>query len=94
VEPVTETAADLGGPVTDTTVGLVEPVTAAAASNFYPCSIRYKGKTFPSVEHAYQYTKAVHHKDLFMARLVFSAAAAWECKILSHRIVTSRHWFS
>jgi hypothetical protein len=31
---------------------------------------------------------------LFMARLVFSAATAWECKILSHRIVTSRHWFS
>jgi hypothetical protein len=33
-------------------------------SNFYPCSIRYKGKTFPSVEHAYQYTKGVHHKVL------------------------------
>jgi hypothetical protein len=29
-----------------------------------------------------------------MARLVFSAATAWECKIRSHRIVTSRHWFS
>ena len=63
-------------------------------SIFYPCSIRYKGKTFPNVEHAYQYTKAIHHKDLFMARLVFTAATAWECKILSHRIATSRHWFS
>ena len=28
-----------------------------------------------------------------MARLVFTAATAWECKILSHRIATSRHWF-
>jgi hypothetical protein len=78
VEPVTAAAACLGGPVTETTVGLVEPVIETAAW------------TFPSVEHAYQYTKAVHHKDFFMARLVFSAATAWECKILSHRIVTSR----
>jgi predicted NAD-dependent protein-ADP-ribosyltransferase YbiA (DUF1768 family) len=83
VGPVTETAACLGGPVTETTVGL--------AVNK---DIRYKGKTFPSVEHAYQYTKAVHHKDFFMARLVFTAATAWECKILSHRIANSRHWFS
>jgi hypothetical protein len=29
-----------------------------------------------------------------MARLVFTAATAWECKILSHRIANSRHWFS
>ena len=28
-----------------------------------------------------------------MARLVFTAATAWECKILSHRIATSHHWF-
>jgi hypothetical protein len=31
VEPVTEAAAGLGGPVTETTVGLVEPVTETAA---------------------------------------------------------------
>ena len=99
--PLRQAAVSVTGPPRPAAVyvtGSTRPIKFKGAhsilSNFYPCSIRYKGKTFPSVEHAYQYTKAVHHKDFFMARLVFTAATAWECKILSHRIATSRHWFS
>lgn len=31
-------------------------------SNLFPCRIRYNGKTYASVEHAYQFAKAIHHK--------------------------------
>ena len=87
--PPRQAAVSVTGPTRPAAVyvtGSTRPIKFKGAhsilSNFYPCSIRYKGKTFPSVEHAYQYTKAVHHKDFFMARLVFTAATAWECKIL------------
>lgn len=31
-------------------------------SNLFPCRIKYNGKTYASIEHAYQFTKAIHHK--------------------------------
>lgn len=30
-------------------------------SNLFPCSLQYNGNTYPSLEHCYQYTRAIHH---------------------------------
>ena len=50
MEPVTETAADLGGPVTETTVGLVEPVTETAADLGGPVTETTVGLVEPVTE--------------------------------------------
>lgn len=35
--------------------------TLSPLSNLFPCRLHYDGKTFTSLEHAYQFTKAIHH---------------------------------
>jgi ribA/ribD-fused uncharacterized protein len=48
-------------------------------SNFYMCDVIYKGKSYPSVEHAYQASKVLDTKN---HELVRTAPTAGESKIL------------
>jgi len=42
-------------------------------SNWFPCQIRYRGRTFKNVEQAYQYAKAIYGKDAATAmKLLYS----------------------
>lgn len=45
-------------------------------SNFWPVSVEYHGITYPSAEHAYQASKALHSRDAAKIALAATAGAA------------------
>jgi len=51
-------------------------------SNFYPSRVRYNGKLFPTVEHAYQYAKM--HDPVFK-KLIQEASTPGQAKRLGKR---------
>jgi len=58
-------------------------------SNFYPCMVEYDGNIFPSVEHAYQATKALYQEDFLRIK---SARTAGEAKRIGRSISTVNNW--
>ena len=62
-------------------------------SNFYLCTIVYKGMSFPSSEHLYQYRKTVEHSNFHLAEQIRHAETASEVKKLSKFIKSSQNWF-
>lgn len=60
-------------------------------SNFYPCWIVWRGKMYPSVEHAYQHTKALHHNNFRAAKNILRGNAI-EARRQTRRITPSISW--
>lgn len=58
-------------------------------SNFYPCWIRYKGITYPSLEHAYQAAKTSKHSDKIAIR---NCATPGQTKCLSRQLPYKPDW--
>lgn len=58
-------------------------------SNFYACSIRYDGMTYPSVEHAYQASKTLHIPQRRMIRALTSPGQA---KRAGRRVTVRPDW--
>lgn len=61
-------------------------------SNFYPCTIEFKGKTFRSSEHAYQYEKALVMGNEEVADMIFSSPAANKAKQISKQLGKDSRW--
>ena len=61
-------------------------------SNFYPCKIEICDITFPSAEHAYQYTKARMCGYEQLAAQILDAPTAWQAKKLSRHIDITPQW--
>lgn len=58
-------------------------------TNFYPCTIVYKGETYPSVEHAYQAAKCKELSDAAMIRCCGSPRKALE---LGQKVERKENW--
>ena len=65
---------------------------ADTLSNFYLCPISYKGENFRSVEHIYQYEKAIFFDNDHLADQIFVAKSARQAKKLSKQLPKSRLW--
>jgi ribA/ribD-fused uncharacterized protein len=64
-------------------------------SNFFPCSINFRGQNFKSVEHAYHWDKAVQHDCYSTADKIMLAPTALDAKrIASKEIVVAPTWES
>jgi ribA/ribD-fused uncharacterized protein len=61
-------------------------------SNFYAAPLTYDGQTFPTAEHAYQYRKAVFHKQWGTASLIKSASSPRDAKFIAKRIIQIPTW--
>lgn len=61
-------------------------------SNFYPSPIEIEGIPFPTVEHAYHYSRAMRHNDSHSATLILRTKNPKNVKKLSYGIETSRDW--
>jgi len=63
-------------------------------SNFFPCNISFDGFRFRSLEHLYQYNKAIYHDCQHIARQIVGAPHAGVAKSLSKQIPSlSPAWF-
>ena len=60
-------------------------------SNFFPCRIQFRGHTFASLEHAFQYQKALTHDCQHLAQRIFMAPHAGIAKILAREIPSISH---
>lgn len=58
-------------------------------SNFYPCNIIFDNLTFPSVEHAYQASKAINKSDKIQ---ILNAETPGEAKKLGSKIQVRDDW--
>lgn len=58
-------------------------------SNFFPSTIRFDGKLYPTVEHAYQASKS---KDEKIREVIRNAKSPWEAKKLGQGIVVRDDW--
>lgn len=61
-------------------------------SNFYPSPIEVEGRQFPTVEHAFQYMKAIHNKEPHTAVMISRAKNPQEAKKLGHGVDSSKEW--
>lgn len=61
-------------------------------SNLFPCRISYNGKVFASLEHAYQFTKAVHHKRLSTAHDIRCDPDPYQAMSLGNDIPENHEW--
>ena len=59
-------------------------------SNMYKCRLSVYGRTFRSVEHAYQYRKAMFNEDLECAECIRRARSPYLAKRLSYGIRKKR----
>ncbi|VDI27201.1 Hypothetical predicted protein [Mytilus galloprovincialis] len=62
-------------------------------SNFFPCTLVFRGMSFPSSENVYQYVKAVEHSHFTLAEQIRHSKTAEDAKHLSksyHKI--SSNW--
>ena len=55
-------------------------------SNFYPCKLKVLGTTQKSVEHAFQYARAIRNGNLGIANKILEARDAKEAKAISKEI--------
>jgi N-glycosidase YbiA len=60
-------------------------------SNFWPCEIKYEGKTYPSTEHAYQAAKTLDIKERNKIR---DAKTPGDAKRLGRKITLRSDWES
>lgn len=60
-------------------------------SNFWPCQIRYEGRTYPSTEHAFQAAKTVKEEE---KTLIQKAKSAGEAKKLGRYVTLRKDWGS
>ncbi len=58
-------------------------------SNFWPCRIEFRGRTFQSAEHVYQCAKAVTPQDFVLIR---NATTPGQAKRLARRIQLRPNW--
>ena len=61
-------------------------------SNFFSCCFRFQNLQFPSVEHAYQYHKAMFLDFPFVAQQILKAPDAYLAKKLSKHLPVSHQW--
>ena len=61
-------------------------------SNFFPCSVPWKGQEFRSAEHAYIYEKAMYHNRTDIAATMVRSKDAVEAKNEAKKIVTQKKW--
>ncbi len=64
-------------------------------SNFYPCDIPFRDDNFKSLEHAYQYTKAVAMGELDIAWAIKNAPSAFQAFKISTQLGSiddTKHW--
>ena len=59
-------------------------------SNLFPCRVEAFGRVFSSVEHAYQYRKALYHGDVDCAERIKAAKHARLAKLKSKQIGETR----
>ena len=55
-------------------------------SNFHPCRIEEGNLTFPTVEHYFQYKKALYFQDERTASAIYKARSPAQAKALSYQI--------
>lgn len=53
-------------------------------SNMFPCNIEFRGPTFRSAEHAYQYSRAIFLKRVDIAEQILHSETGYEAKFLSN----------
>ena len=58
-------------------------------SNFFPSTVRFDGKLYPTVEHAYQASKTNDEK---IREIIRKAASPWEAKKLGRSIIIRSGW--
>jgi len=58
-------------------------------SNFYPCTVRFEGQLYPTVEHAYQAAKSV---DFNVRKIILNAKSPAEAKKLGQGIKIRDDW--
>ena len=61
-------------------------------SNFYPCSIFYKGRWFNCVEQVYQWEKATFHKHVDIVEGILMLKNPYEQKSVTKQIKVSEEW--
>ena len=61
-------------------------------SNFHPAPISYKGKTFKTSEHVYQYCKAEDSNDQIAMRNILASQTPLEAKRIGDRVIPSSTW--
>ena len=61
-------------------------------SNFFPCELKFSGIVFRSVEHAYQWKKAMFHEKGALAEEIKLAHTAEYCKKLAKELGNLREW--
>lgn len=61
-------------------------------SNFYICSLKVFHRIFKSVEHAYQYMKAVYYDRTELAEEICRQPTAWGAKNLAKQVLTEDSW--
>ena len=59
-------------------------------SNYYPSQLTYKDITFDSVEHAYQYEKAVRYDDTESSKIILCCSTPAEAKRIGYNIKNFR----
>lgn len=58
-------------------------------SNFYPCNVEFDMVTYPTVEHAYQAAKTMHHAE---RRLIEQAGTPGAAKRLGKLVTLRKDW--
>jgi N-glycosidase YbiA len=61
-------------------------------SNFYPCSVSYNERKYPSVEHAYQAAKSPHDPAYQAKILRIPADEAGQAKALGQSVTLREDW--
>ena len=61
-------------------------------SNFFPFNLQINGVIWPSVEHRYQYDKAIFFDQLELAEEIFNSPTALHAKKLSKSLPKSHSW--
>ena len=64
-----------------------------ALSNFFPCQLYYKGQSFASSEHLYQYLKAEYHDQPEICHEIINCGTANQAMYVGRKIVPSSSWY-
>lgn len=72
-------------------VGFNKKNEALFLSNFYPSTISFEGKLYPTVEHAYQASKTLNQET---RELIKKSRSPWEAKKLGRSLILSDNWIN